>query len=464
MNPVHPVSDSPRRRSWLALVGALVLYAPLEEFALRWLPVGPTGIALLRLVPEGLLFAALALVWAGHRARGLTLPRTAIGVPLFTFLGLALLSTALSDGEPLSGLANLRVLVRYAALYYLVVALAPDEAERRHLVNLLWGGALLQAALGLGQYATGGAGAFWLPRDATLELAGLRRDFTAVTGGIERGAALGTTAHPVAFALFLLVGGLVAAARALLAPPGRRTGPTLAVVLCGLGIVASFSRATVFAYGLGLVFLLVLLRRERTTRALLGVLLALLPAAGALWLLRSPGPGVGGASEKDVAVGALTSLESLGSGTVLERARRSRLWVLEDVGAAVVASTGWLGHGPDEQHAKARIGAAGGATLHRLIAYKAFEDVYWVALLAYYGFAGLAALLWLLVRLGESAWALAREPHERGLAVAALAVLVAALPLAFVVRTFEFRAFALSFWLLFGLVAAARGARPARVV
>lgn len=457
-----PSSDFPRPRGRLALVGVLALYAPLEEFLLRWVPVGAPGVAVLRLVPEALLFLALALEWAGRRARGRAFPRTGVGAPLLAFLAVAGLSTALSGGDAIAGLANLRVLVRYVALFYLVVALAPDAAERRRLATFVWAGALGQALLGLGQYAAGGAGTFWLPREATLELAGVRRDFTALTGGIEQGAALGTTAHPVALALFLLVGGLLAAARALLAPAGRRAWPGLATLACGLAIVASFSRATALAYGLGLVVLLVLLRRERTTVALLGWGLALAPAAAALVLLRGPSTDIGAASEKEVAVGALASLESLSSGAVLERARRSRLWVLEEVGAAVVASTGWIGHGPDEQHAKERIGAAGGAALHRLIAYRAFEDVYWVALLAYYGFAGLAALLWLFARLAGSARALLRGGagrHERALAAAALAVLVVALPLALVVRTFEFRAFAFAFWLLFGLVAAARAER-----
>lgn len=462
-----PASSQRRPRARLALVGALALYVPLEEFLLRWAPVGGTGIAVLRLVPEALLLLALGLEWAGRRARGLDLPRTGIGAPLLAFLAIAGLSTALSGGDALAGVANLRVLVRYVALFYLVVALAPDAAERRRLATFLWGGALVQAALGLGQYVAGGAGPFWLPREATLELAGVRRDFVAVTGGIEQGAALGTTAHPVAFALFLLVGGLIAAARTLLARRGRRAGPALAALACGLAIVASFSRATVLAYGLGLLVLLVLLRRERTTARLLGWALAVAPAVAALVLLRAPSAlGPGAANEKEVAVGALTSLESLSSDAVLERSRRSRLWILEEVGAAVVASTGWIGHGPDESHAKARIGAAGGAVLHRLIAYKAFEDVYWVALLAYYGFAGLAALLWLFVRLGASARSLLRAAvgrHERALAAAALAVLVAALPLAFVVRTFEFRAFAFAFWLLFGLVAAARSEGRASV-
>jgi hypothetical protein len=132
------------------------------------------------------------------------------------------------------------------------------------------------------------------------------------------------------------------------------------------------------------------------------------------------------------------------------------------VGSEILRSAGWLGFGPDEEHAKERILAAGGAGLQRLIAYRAFEDVHWVALLAYYGFLGLAAFVLLLLRLLGAALrarALASDPVERALAAVLVALLVLVFPLSFLAPTLDFRAFAYPFWLLAGLVLGAAGRR-----
>ena len=131
--------------------------------------------------------------------------------------------------------------------------------------------------------------------------------------------------------------------------------------------------------------------------------------------------------------------------------------MLLEVGREIVTSVPPLGFGPDETHAKLAILESARVPLQRLIAYKAFEDVYWVALLAYYGFAGTALFAWVLWKLFVAALRVLRagDPDQRALAAALAALLLVTVPLTFVVRTFEFRAFAFGFWMLAGLVAAA---------
>jgi len=443
-----------------AVLVFLTVYLPLEEFLLKWLPLGETGAALSRLFGEALLYGALAAVVAAYRLRGLALPSTPIDRPFALFCGLALASLVLGGGGWLAGLVNLRVLVRYVAAFYLAVYLCLERAELRRLVLLLVVGALVQAVLGIGQHLAGGAGEFWLPRYAELELGGVEREFTALTGGIERGAALGTAAHSVAFALVLLAGGILAAALALVSP--RRALSLGAVALaCALGILFSYSRATLLAFGLALFVLLVLLRRRRVAVRVLALGALFGPALLGLWLLLAPASSpTGFVKEKEVSVSPLASLAQLFTPEYQARAESSRLWILRDVGGELVENAGLLGFGPDEQHAKERVLASGGAALARLAAYRAFEDVYWVAVLAYYGFLGLCAFVWVLVRLAASAralWRTAAEEWELALAAAALSLLAATLPLTFLVRTFEFRAFAFDFWLLAGLVVGALG-------
>jgi hypothetical protein len=267
----------------------------------------------------------------------------------------------------------------------------------------------------------------------------------------------------VAFALVLLLGGLVSLAVGLARRRGG-TGFLVVSALCAAGIFASYSRATLLVYGLGALALLVLLRRSYPAARTLGLALVLgMPLAAASLLLLPDGGGGGGGGggfvkEKEVAVSPLASLGQLFSEEYVARAQVSRLWILRDVGGAVVKGAGLVGFGPDEEHAKERVQAAGGAGLARLIAYRAFEDVYWVAVLAYYGFLGLALFGLVLWRLAANALALSRRAGSEGelaLGAAALALVLVVVPLSFLVRTFEFRAFAFDFWLLAGLVVCA---------
>jgi len=455
-----------------AVLVFLVVYLPLEEFLLKWIPAGPlgqTGPALLRFVGEALLYLALASVIAAHKLRGLGLPATPIDRPFALFCTLALLSLAAGGGSWLAGLVNLRVLVRYVAAFYLAVYLRLGRGETRVLLRLLVLGALLQALLGIVQHLQGGTGAFWLPLHAELELAGVTREFTALTSGVERGAALGTTAHSVAFALWLLAGGVVALALALVVPA---RGLVLGAVsgACLVGIFFSYSRASLLAFLFAGVLVLLLCRRRPVAARILALSVLLLPPGIGLWLALGPQRASAGfVDEKAVAQSPLASVEQLFTAEYAAQVQASRLWVLRDVGRALVRSTGALGFGPDERQAKERVLASAGATLQRLIAYRAFEDVFWVALLAYYGFLGLGLFLLVLWRLAGAARALqlvARDELELGLAAGQLALLGATLPLTFVVRTFEFRAFAFAFWLLAGLVHSAlkRGEVDAREV
>ena len=113
----------------------LAVYLPLEEFLLKWVPLGATGVAVLRLGNEAPLYSALGAVAVAYKLRGLALPSTPVDRPLAAFAAVALVSLALSGGSWLAGIVNLRVLLRYAAAYYLAVYLALGPHEQRRLLR-----------------------------------------------------------------------------------------------------------------------------------------------------------------------------------------------------------------------------------------------------------------------------------------------------------------------------------------
>jgi hypothetical protein len=441
----------------LALLCFSVVYLPLEEFLLKWAPGGSIGYAVLRLAFELLLFLALGSLLAGRVVRGLRLRATPLDGPLLLFTGLATASLFLSDGSVLQGLINLRVLLRYVAVFYLVVYLELAPAERRLVLVLLLCSAAVQAGLGLVQASQGGASDFWLPRSDLTAVAGVTHEFAALGGGLEQGAVLGTTDHSVAFALFLLVAGTLAAALLL---AGAVRGWTRACLagLIGLalgGIVFSYVRSCLFALGLTLLVLAWRERRSPSVRRLLPPLVLLAPVVLGLVLLMPRGD-VAFVREKETHVSPLESVGALFTSEYMQASEGSRLWVLRDVGAEIARSAGWLGFGPDEEHVKECLLRSGGATLYRLVAYRAFEDVYWVALLAYYGFLGLAVFLVVLARLVPAARQAreAEDPWERAAGNTLFALLVVVVPLSFLTPTFDFRTFAFPFWMLAGMAVA----------
>ena len=108
--------------------------------------------------------------------------------------------------------------------------------------------------LGLVQFAQGGAREFWLPRSDLTAVAGVTHEFAVLSGGLEQGSVLGTMDHAVAFALFLLVAGTLAAALYLAGAVRGGAGLLVLglVVLTLAGIVASYVRSCLFALALTL--------------------------------------------------------------------------------------------------------------------------------------------------------------------------------------------------------------------
>ena len=119
--------------SALVVLQLAILYLPLEEFLLKWVPVGPTGYVLLRLGFEGLIYAAVVGLVLARVVRGQRIRATPIDLPLALFVSLATCSLLFSGGDFLPGLVNLRVLLRYVAVFYLAAYLELDAGERRVL-------------------------------------------------------------------------------------------------------------------------------------------------------------------------------------------------------------------------------------------------------------------------------------------------------------------------------------------
>jgi hypothetical protein len=145
------------RRPFTLLV-LLAVYLPLENFLLKWLPVSDTVYLWLRQLPE----AALAALFVYALLRRIPYAPTRVPLiggaadpALFAFVLLAVTGVALNDIDPASALANIKALLRYVSIVYVVMVLHPTEEEARRFGDALLLGAAIQLVIGSAQWLGG---------------------------------------------------------------------------------------------------------------------------------------------------------------------------------------------------------------------------------------------------------------------------------------------------------------------
>lgn len=439
------------------VVVGLALYMPMEDFLLKWLPVSDQLYSIARQGSEAVIYGLLVTVVAGRLSEGRFLRRTPVDVPLAVFLGLALVSIVVNDANPLTGAITVRTLFRYLALFYVVVNLPATDRQVRVLFSVVFGMGLVQCGLGAWQFLQGGPGQFWLPRATALEVGGVGRTFSILESGVELGAVIGTFGHSVSMALYLLVCAAIVISLIFNGKGrGRRVAPpsahfvVLAIVL--VGVLLTYSRST-FLCALAGCAVVAFWRRHR-----LGLLRPFLAIAGAgvvLTVIFAVSEEVGAVRVKETRVNPFENIRMAANPEVLQGGfANTRVWMIREVGGTVLSSVSAVGYSPDPETARMGIVRESEGALARLLTFEPIEDVFWIAMLSYYGILGLAAFGWLLARLYRAARELmdwGRDFWTRSLATATAALIVMVVPLTFMVRTFEFRAFAFYFWLFAGL-------------
>jgi hypothetical protein len=129
----------------------------------------------------------------------------------------------------------------------------------------------------------------------------------------------------------------------------------------------------------------------------------------------------------------------------------------------VLANRPLLGYGPDETTTIDRLNASQRSFLLRTWDRAGFEDVYWAALLSYYGVIGLAAFVWLFVRLFRAAGAGLRveDAEARRLALAVRILVPVTCFLLFFGQFIEYRTYAAYFWAVAAMMLVAARRAPA---
>jgi hypothetical protein len=441
------------RPYWVILF--LVMYMPMENLVLKFAPISDQIYFYASFFSEILIYLSfLAMV-----IRKIFRREKFFGSPIDKYLIAFLIFTGLSiiiNQSPLFGsLINVRALLRYTFLFYLVVNLNFDEQRVKRILSLIIFVGIFEILIGLLQLSFGNViNPILLPRQTDIEIAGISRGFVLLQRGRELGAIFGSLGDTIYFGLFMLIVMAVYLGRI----EKIKIIHLLPLLAIFLAINFSYARAVVFA-----VFLLILVYyrvhagKYRTMSRLL-----FLSIGGFLVLtlfLNSSTIYDKFTNPLKLQQNIISNLTGIFNIDYFYRAQNQRLGALMNVPPIVIANSPLVGFGPDEETTIEKINQGRQNVSFVSERYKAkkngFEDVYWVALLAYYGFIGLGIVVLLLIKLYSSMLRIYQRTELRltkNLAIVGICLTSVTILLLFFYRVLEFRIFSFYFWLLLGLL------------
>lgn len=435
----------------------LCAYLPFEDFILLSVKLPDALYFALRSFVELALYGLLIVVIYEKVRHHRRLVRTPIDYLLLLFLALSLLSLFLSRGNVFGGLVNLRSFLRYFAAYYIAVNIRISDHDAIRFLKLLVVLSLFQVVLMTGQYFVSPINDYFI---------NMRESFSVDMGGVEKklteektGAALGTFAQAMNAVSILLIAFVFLVTQRLVYgfKIYHRVFYYASVLGIAIAVFFTYKRSGLLFFIFSFLLASWILSAKHFRRRIL-----MYTIAGAFGAIALIGFGDKYSGNEDLSASAIRGGSfSLGSFMAelftseywTKISENSRGWVIINVGGSVLSSFRIIGYGPDEDTAKQALVDENPA-ISRLIEYSPLEDVYWVAMLLYYGPVGVGIMMVILYKLYLAATSLVARsivPIETFIGGTCAVMVVVAFFYAFIERVFELRIFSFYFWFLMGI-------------
>ncbi len=423
----------------------LIVYIPLQEFFLKLLPLSDELYFLARQLPDLIVVALFLEIAACRLLAGGRLP--SLGGPgyfLAAFLGWALIQPlilSLFDHHVgASNVIEVFVLLRFTLLLYIMVWLRPTERQVTFILRLVFISLYIQLALGVAQ-ALGGIAVrdFLAARNYTNTLTGFEKSFTGarVEGLNDIAGSFGDT---IGYAYFLLIGLF------LYIRVPRRFPKSIVVGSLALVLIYLSGSKTVFLVGLVGVLLFAMRHARLPVRfyvfgCVMPALVAILPFV---------------AAALDQGEYEYSSITALFRRETIQVLLNQRLGLVVFFLPELVASGDViLGLGADRVAIMDVVAQEYPSVPYVLLAVfdQIFEDLYWLALLAYYGVIGLLTFAMFLYSSYRKA--LPEFPVSSGLHNSIIAILPylfwSTVAFNFLNQCLEVRGFSFYYWLILGI-------------
>ena len=443
-------------------------YVAFEEFVLKFLPVSDIAYSYLRFFGEILIYVAFGKLVIHKLHKGIPFVKTAIDLPIIGFYTVILLSIFV-NGSPLMGsIYNIRPFARYIVLFYLVANSSLSERKITTFLHIILGVGICQLAAGFIQWVGGPtAFDFFLPRESTLGIAGFTKEYRLLELGREIGSVYGTLGDTVIYGIFMILVLIVYLSRI------RRLEylNLLGAAVLFFFIARSYSRAATFsallAGGAWYYFHFgwkKTLQLASVTALVFGLLLAVVNPFNLEYI-----------NPRKARVGLVGNVTGVFSGSYVRVAQKQRLGALIGNVPTVLVNKPILGYGADQNSTIEGLNMSKRSFLLKVLSKSGFKDVYWVAILCFYGLLGLGFFALIFYQLFRAAFNLYKRsirppslieqdaPTSRvtqQIAIIMLCLVAVTVFLLFFNRTLEYRGYGFYFWLCAGLMFASDKALP----
>ncbi|WP_420630014.1 hypothetical protein [Candidatus Leptofilum sp.] len=429
----------------------LTIFIPFEDFVIKFIPVSDPIQLALRLMSELLIYSTLTVTILKKMIQGKSIRLTRLEHWLIIFIFAGIFSSLLNSASLGSSIINLRAIIRYIFLFYLLVNLNLSPKQNQKLLNAILAIGAVQIIIGAIQIITRGSiNSFLLPTQTNIEIAGVSRGAVLLNRGREIGSIFGTLGDTIFLALFLLIVLVI-----FLGKNNLLRLKTLAIIAILFGAINyTFARGVVLAALFAVILYAIIYYGKN--RLVIGSILGVPFAILAIYTLVASS-----AIYRDFnnplfeEIGILDNFTGILTIDYFERAQNQRLGALIGIPPTVLANAPAFGFGLDESLTVSKLNESNPSYMLREIDQNGFEDVYWTAILSYTGLLGLLSFAMIFTLIGRKAKQIfrkAKHKQTKQLAAIVLCLTVLTAFLLFFYRVVEFRAFSYYYWLLAGLM------------
>ncbi|NVK20925.1 MAG: hypothetical protein HWD86_00250 [Kangiellaceae bacterium] len=365
------------------------------------------------------------------------------------FLMLVFISTLINNGDLFKALINLRAMMRYIAFYYIIVLLqwTPTSRQLDILIKVLSLIVITQVGFTLLQHVLGEEfrDRFFAPPVIKAELT----EIQSLVNNLETkiGVGYGSFGRPAALAFFLFICAIIFFVYGS-CYKNKSISMYLMYFLCLIGIFYTYKRGPLLlTLSIPIIWWWFVGHRFRV------MLLGAIMLSGVIALMMvSNLSSIEYVKAKEVSLSPIQSLMQLLSIEYWQNTSSgSRGWFIMEVGKEAITSFKPLGYGADVNNAQSILAAKGGA-FGKLVGWNAFEDVFVIASLIYYGPLGLLVLTLFLILIYRRSIFFLKQTSNNNVLVQSFRIACFLLPLAlFMERALELRAFSFIFWTLAGV-------------
>ncbi len=423
-------------------------YFAFEEFVLKFLPVSDSVYSYFRFLGEIFIYVAFGKLVLNKLYKGIPFVKTPLDFPIIGFYIVVFLSIVINRSPLIGSLYNIRPLARYIVLFYLIVNSPLSKQRIDTLIRIILCIGVVQIGIGMIQWF-GGPTLYdmFLPRASTLEVAGFTKEYRLLEIGREIGSIYGTLGDTVIYGVFMIVVLVIFLSRV------KRLEylNLLAIGILLMFIARSYSRAATFSALLAcVVWYFFQYGWKKTVRLSLVILLFF----GVLLAIVNPFE-LEYINPRKAKVGLVGNVTGVFSGSYVRVAQKQRLGAILGNVPTVLTNKPVLGYGADQNTTIDRLNKSKRSFLFKVLSKKGFKDVYWVAILCFYGVLGLGLFAFIFYRLFIASLRLYKRTANKltkEMALVMLCLVVVTVFLLFFNRTLEFRGYGFYFWMCAGIM------------